>query len=56
MSSDKVILAPHFGNIMNQRMVFKDFTEEKDPKCHLRPFMVDLGDNLGRRTSINPSS
>ena len=25
MPSDKVTLAPHFGNIMNHRMVFKDF-------------------------------
>ena len=25
--SDKVTLASHFGNVMNQRIVFKDFME-----------------------------
>ena len=32
MPSDKVTLAPHFGYIMNHRMVFKDFMEGRNIK------------------------
>ena len=48
MPSYKITLASHFGNIMNHRMVFKDFIEGKRSKMSLKPLMVNLGDNLGR--------
>ena len=43
MPSDKVILAPHFGNIIDQRMVFKDFLEGKRSKMSFETIYSEFG-------------
>ena len=43
MASDKVTLAPYFGNIMKQRMVFKDFIEGKRSKISFETIYGGFG-------------
>lgn len=38
MLPDKVSLAPHFGNIMNHRIVFKDFIGGRRSKMSFETF------------------
>ena len=41
--SDEVTLASHFGNIMNLRMVFKDFIEGKRSKMSFETIYGGFG-------------
>ena len=47
MPLDKVTLVPHFGNIMNQRIVFKDFIEGKRSKMSFETIYGGFGWHFG---------